>query len=65
MLACRIRLYGARSIGEYMKRLSVLLVMVAVIMTGCVIVPEGGYYRGYYEYHHHHDYYDRHGYYGR
>ncbi|GEM_PF-3251554 len=38
--------------GVYeMKRLSVLLVIVAVIMTGCIIVPEGGH-RGYYDSYH-------------
>ncbi len=44
-----------------MKRLSVLLVIVTVIMTGCIIVPEGGH-RGYYDYYHG---WDGHGYYRR
>lgn len=42
-----------------MKRFSLLLAIVMVVMTGCIIVPAGGH-RGYYD----HGYYDR-GYYDR
>ena len=41
-----------------MKKLSVLLVIVSVIMTGCLIVP-GGDRRGYYGYHYDRGYSDR------
>lgn len=60
-----------------MKKFSVLLAVVAVIMTGCIIVPLGE--NGYYGHHHDRGYSDRyrggyddsyrnfggHGYYGR
>lgn len=61
-----------------MKKFSVLVAIVAVIMTGCIIVPVGDH-RGYYGHHYDRGYSDRyrdgyydshrdwsgHGYYGR
>ena len=43
-----------------MNKLRLLLVILAVVVTGCIVVPEGGYYRGYQE--RPHRYYDHHNY---
>ncbi len=49
-----------------MKRL-VWIALLALTLTGCVVVPYGGYYGGYYDegYYHHRPHYPRYGYYYR
>jgi uncharacterized protein YceK len=49
-----------------MKRFSVLLAVMVIIMSGCIVVPSRGYYDGYRGgyYDHHRDWGD-HRYYGR
>lgn len=42
----------------YMKKLSLLLAIMSVIVTGCIVVPMG-YDGGYYGHHHEHGYSDR------